>query len=287
MELMCLYWTTAGVFPGTGETSRFDFKKRVEAVARAGFEGIGIHHADLEHVLQTRTMEEVKRILDDNGIKHVELELLTDWFLDGVKRAESDRCKRRLLNASEALQAKHIKVGDLSNIACPISRVTKAFAALCEEAQDYGATIGFELMASAMIDNLKDALTMIEAAGAENGGLILDIAQVVNLGITCREISQIPLQYLINVELSDGTLPRSSRRDMLTVHSLYGPSKPRSRKFCGEGEFDIRGFITCLRKIGYTGPWAVEVFSEELAGLSLEELSTRAYKTTIAQFEAL
>lgn len=232
-------------------------------------------------------MKELKTILDDNGIKHVELEFLTDWFLDGARKAESDRRKRRLLAASEALQAKHIKVGDLCNTACPMPRIIEAFAALCKEAEGYGATIGFELMASAMIDNLRDSLMMVERAGAENGGLILDIAHLVNLGITREELCHIPLQYLINVELNDGTLPRSSRYDTLVVHSLYGPLKPRSRRFCGEGEFDIKGFIKCVSKMGYAGPWAVEVFSEELAGLSLNELSTKAYKTTIAQFEAV
>jgi hypothetical protein len=52
VELMNLYWTTAGVFPGCGEISRFDFKDRVQAAARTGFKGIGIWHTDLEHILQ-------------------------------------------------------------------------------------------------------------------------------------------------------------------------------------------------------------------------------------------
>ena len=42
VELMCLYWTTAGIFPGQAGISRFDFRERVEAAARAGFKGIGI-----------------------------------------------------------------------------------------------------------------------------------------------------------------------------------------------------------------------------------------------------
>jgi sugar phosphate isomerase/epimerase len=273
VELMNLYWTTAGVFPGVGEISRFDFKDRVEAAARAGFKGIGIWHTDLEHILQHRTVQEMKMILDDNGVKHVELEFLTDWFLDGARKAESDSRKKRLLEASKALHAKHIKVGDFYNTACPLSRIIEAFAALCQEAEDYGATIGFEFMASAMIDNLKDSLAMVQTAGAKNGGLILDLAHVATLGITHADISHIPLQYLINVELNDGTLPGSPRHD---------PS--RARRFCGQGEFDIQGFIKCVNKMGYTGPWAVEVFSEELVGWSLEELNTQAFQTTMAQF---
>lgn len=274
VELMNLYWTTAGVFPGVGEISRFDFKDRVEAAARAGFKGIGIWHTDLEHNLQQRNLKEMRMILDDNGIEHLELEFLTDWFLNGARKAESDSRKRRLLEASEVLHAKHIKVGDFYNTACPMPHIIEAFAALCKEAEDYGATIGFEFMASAMLDNLKDSLTMVETAGTRNGGLILDIVHVLNLGITYEEISRIPLQYLINLELNDGTLPGSP---------LHDPS--RARRFCGEGEFDISGFIRCINKMGYTGPWAIEVFSQELTGLPLEELNTRAFRTTTAQFE--
>ncbi len=193
VELMNLYWTTAGVFPGAGEISRYDFRDRVEAAARAGFKGIGIWHTDLEHILVHRPLREMKTILDDNGIEYLELEFLTDWFLTGARKAESDSRKRRLLEASAALHAKHVKVGDFYSTACPMPRIVEAFAALCKEAEDYDATIGFEFMASAMIDNLKDALTLVETAGAKNGGLVLDIVHVVNLGITIRGNQPYPL----------------------------------------------------------------------------------------------
>lgn len=272
MDLMCLYWTTAGIYPGRGEISRFDFRDRVQAAARAGFTGIGIWHTELEHILQFRTLKEMKKILDDNGVKYLELEFLTDWFLDGARKVESDSRKRRLFEASEALHAKHVKVGDFYNETCVMPRLVEAFAALCEEAENYGATIGFEIMGSAMIDNIKDALTMVETAGAKNGGLVIDIYQVANLGMTYEEISSIPLEYLTNVELNDGTLPGSPNHD------------PSNRRFCGEGEYDIKGLINCVRNMGYRGPWAVEVISEKLAALPLKELSTRAFDTTIAEF---
>lgn len=272
MDLMCLYWTTSGVFPGHGEISRFDFRDRVQAAARAGFTGIGIWHTDLEHILQYRTLKEMKKILDDNGIKHVELEFLNDWFLDGARKAESDSRKRRLFEASEALHAKHIKVGDFYNSTCPMPRIIESFAAMCSEAENYGAKIGFEIMGCAMIDNIKDALTMVETAGAKNGGLIIDIYQVTNLGMTFEEISRIPLEYLINVELNDGTLPGSPNHDA------------SNRCFCGEGEYDIKGLINCVNNMGYSGPWGVEVISEKLAVLPLKELSTRAFNSTNSEF---
>ena len=273
VELMSLFWTTAGVFPGDGEISRFDFKDRVEAAARAGFKGIGLWHTDLEHDTLQRPLKEMKMILDDNDIRYVELEFLTDWFLDGGRKGESDSRKRRLLEASAALNAKHVKIGDFYNCVVPMPRIVEAFAALCAEAADYGATIGFEVMACSMIDNLKDTLSMIETSGASNGGVILDILQVVNLGISFEEISRIPLHHLIGIELNHGTLPGSPR---------YDPS--RARRYCGEGDYDIQGLIRCVQGMGYTGPWAVEVMSKELAVLPLEEQATRAFTTTLAEF---
>jgi sugar phosphate isomerase/epimerase len=130
-------------------------------------------------------------------------------------------------------------------------------------------------MGCAMINNIKDAVTMVEKAGVNNGGLIIDIYQVANLGITFGEISSIPLKYLIIVELNDGTMPGSPNYD------------PYNRNFCGEGEYDIKGFINCVMNMGYTGPWAVEIISEKLSKLPLNEMCTRAFSTTLAEFSFL
>lgn len=273
VELMSLYWTTAGLTPDRGEISPLDFKDRVEAIAKAGFKGVGIWHTDLEHILVHRTIEEVKGILDDNGIKYVELEFLTDWFLTGPRKDESDNRKKKLFKAAEILGAKHIKVGDFYKATSPMPEIVDAFAGLCKEAEDYGASIGFEIMGCAMIDNLRDAVKMVKDAGAGNGGLILDIYQVVNLGITYDEIRSIPLEHLTSVELNDGTLPGRPKHD------------PSNRRFCGEGEYDIKGFISCVSNMGYAGPWGVELISEQLATLPLKELAGKAFSTTMAEFD--
>jgi sugar phosphate isomerase/epimerase len=273
IELMSLFWTTAGIAPGQGEISPYEFKDRVEAAAKAGFKGIGIWHTDLEHLMLHHPLKELKMILDDNGMKYLELEFLVDWFVEGGRKSESDTRKRRLLEASAELQAKHVKIGDFYNVPCSLPKVTEAFVALCAEAEQYGAKIGFEMMACSMINQLQDAISMLETAGAKNGGIILDIVQVERLKIPFMEISQIPLQYLMGVELNDGALPGSP---------LYDPS--RMRRFCGEGDFNIQGLIRCILDMGYTGPWAVEVMSKELARIPLLELSARAFQTSMAQF---
>src|SRR4051812_45839545 len=75
VELLGLYWTTSGpvdVHAGR-EWSLFDFADRCAGAARVGFRGIGLWHADVEHVLEERSLSEMKQILDDNGLDHLEL----------------------------------------------------------------------------------------------------------------------------------------------------------------------------------------------------------------------
>ena len=56
--------------------------------------------ADLDHILESRSLREMKQILDDNGMKYVELEFLTDWFFDGDRKKQSDVQRQKLLTVS-------------------------------------------------------------------------------------------------------------------------------------------------------------------------------------------
>ena len=58
------------------------------------------------------------------------------------------------------------------------------------------------------------------------------------------------------------------------------------RRLPGEGEFPIPAYVEVCQEIGYSGPWGVEVLSEELRKLPIEQIFERAYQTTAAQFRA-
>jgi sugar phosphate isomerase/epimerase len=269
-ELMNLYWSTAGLPLGTGTISRIDFETRVKTAAKSGFVGIGLWHTDLEHILVHRTLPEVRAILADNGMKYLELEFLTDWFVGGARRADSDNLKRRLFEASAALGAHHIKIGDFYSTPATLPQLIDSFGTLCREAEAFDATIGFEFMGSAMLTSLEDSLAMVEGAGAKNGGIIVDIAHTNALGISNEAVAKIPAHRLVCVELNDNLLPTTPGYD------------GGQRRFCAEGEFDIAGFVRAVRATGYAGPWALEVFSDEMASLPAEEASRRGFATTLA-----
>jgi sugar phosphate isomerase/epimerase len=280
IELLASYWTIAGdVNPATGgrEWSLFDFRDRVEAISRVGFKGMGLWHADLEHILETRTLAEMKKILDDNGIVHLELEFLLDWFMDGDLKRQSDRQRAKLLTAAEALGARHIKVGDFFNRDIAMDKVSGSFADLCRDGANAGTRIVFEVMPFSMIDNLPGALAMLEAAGTDNGGVILDTWHVVKMGTPFAEVAAVPPQYLLGIELNDGFLETP---DGITLNE----ETVGYRQFCGEGEFDMPAYMTAIEASGYDGPVGVEVINKENRGRSLDELVERAYRTTMAMY---
>ena len=277
VELIGSYWTLAGGAEphGAREYSPFEFKDRVAAAARAGFKGIGLWHADLEHTLQRRSLKEMKQILNDYGMKHVELEFLTGWFLEGEERKHSDVTRKLLLTAAEGLGARHVKVGNFFAQKTPMPRLIESFAALCAEAANHGTKVLFELIPGGMITTLPETLEMVRGANARNGGVMIDIWHMVKLGITFEDVARIPRQFLLGVELNDGTLqcPWSLHEDTIN-----------HRRLVGEGEFDVKGFVDCMLQAGYTGPFGVEVLSQELRKKPLEEAATRAFNTTMSAF---
>lgn len=126
------------------------------------------------------------------------------------------------------------------------------------------------------VATLEVARAIVEGAGAPNGGLLLDLWHVVRGGIGYDQVAALPAGTIASVELDDGAAePIGSLWDDTIFH----------RRRCGEGAFDVRGFIDGVRAAGYTGPYGVEVIGTDHRLLPLREAAQRAYETTMAQFE--
>lgn len=279
VDLLASYWTIAvGAEPHTDhEYSTATFEERVRSAARAGFTGIGIWHADLEHTLRRLSLKDMRLILDDHGVRHVELEFLNDWFLEGEAKKRSDALKLRLFEAAETLRARAIKVGDFIRQPCPMPRLIECFAALCKEAADRGTRIAFEMMPFCVIDSLESARALVEGAGAKNGGIFFDLWHIEKIGIPHAEVARFPMQYCAGIELNDGYSKAHSMPDLHIETTAH-------RQLCGEGEFDVRDFVRRMHDAGWRGPWGIEVLNKVLRERPLEEVTRRAFDTTVAQF---
>ena len=184
-----------------------------------------------------------------------------------------------LHEAAAALGAHHIKVGNIPGTPCDLDQLTERFGELCAEAAErHDSRIVYEFMPfDANVRDLDSALAVVEGANAPNGGLALDTWHQAKLGIEPDDLRRIPPQHLGWVELSDGRFENMDDPIDETVNH---------RRLPGEGEFPIREYVAVCREIGYDGPWGVEVLSDELRNLPIEQIFDRAYETTFAQVVA-
>jgi sugar phosphate isomerase/epimerase len=281
VELVGAYWTVAGpveVHLGR-EWSLFDFRDRCAQAARVGFRGTGLWHADLEHQLESRSLDEIKSIFDDAGLRYLELEFLWEWFLDpdDERRREAEPTRKLLFEAAGTLGAHHIKVGNIPGTPCELDQVTEKYAELCADASNHtDAKIAYEFMPfDVNVNSLDSVLAVVEGAGAANGGIVIDTWHMAKLGIAPDDLRRIPLEYLTWVELSDGQFENMDDRIMETT---------QYRRLPGEGEFDIPGYVAVAQDMGYSEGWGVEVLSNELRSHPIEEIFDKAFTTARSQF---
>ncbi|MET2831403.1 sugar phosphate isomerase/epimerase family protein [Mesorhizobium shangrilense] len=278
IELVAAYWTIAGdVYPfAPNEISPFPFARRVEAAAEAGYKGVGLIHADLQATREQIGLKEMRRILDANGMPHVELEFITHWFSSGELKVASDKVRRELFEAAEALGARDVKIApefDARSIDLP--HVTESFAEICQDATRYGTSIALEVMPFSNVSTLETARALVEGAAQPNGGLLLDIWHIGRGGIPYEAVAKVPGQYVVSVELDDA--------DAEVVGTLWEDTIYQ-RRLCGEGVLDPPAFIDAVQKTGFDSFYSVEVISKKHRVLPLEEAARQSFETTMAQF---
>lgn len=271
--LLASYFTIAGdVHPFHRDVpSPHDFRARVEAAARAGFRGIGLFHTDLPAVIERHGVDGMRSMLDDNGMDWIEVECLFDWFADGEARAASDRTRRLLLEAAERLGAFQMKVASDFRDNTPIERMIEPFARLCDDAAAVGTKVSLEMTPFSNTPDLQSVLAIVAGAGRPNGGLMLDLWHVVRGGVSYDDIAALPRGRIFGVELDDAPL---------AVQGTLIEDTLERRCFCGEGEFDVSGFIAALDAAGFTGPYGIEVLSDTVRRLPLDEAARRAFEST-------
>jgi sugar phosphate isomerase/epimerase len=279
-DLIALYWTTSGpveVHFGR-EWSLFSLRERCEQAARVGFKGIGLWHADLEHLLETQTLAEMRRVVDEHGLEQLELEFLGDWFLDpdDERRKTADKTRALLFGAAAELPVHHIKAGNIVGTECEVPQIVERFGELCADAARYtDAKIVYEFMPyDVQVNDVDVALEVVEGADAPNGGLAFDTWHLGKMRLEPGELRRIPSRWIGWVELSDGPYEYAEDRLDEVINR---------RQLPGEGEFPISEYVAVFRELGYDGPWGVEVLSEDLRSLPIEQIFDRAYETTSAQ----
>jgi sugar phosphate isomerase/epimerase len=149
------------------------------------------------------------------------------------------------------------------------------FEVLARRVADVGARLGLEILPQSNIATLESGLAVLGDSVNRNAGLTLDIWHVNRGGISYADVAALDARRITSVELDDA--------DAIMVGDLLEDQTHR-RRLCGEGSFDIPGFLKAVQATGYDGPYGVEIVSDEQRARALQEAANRSFETAMAQF---
>jgi sugar phosphate isomerase/epimerase len=289
-----------------GTIPRAGFRERVDAAAEAGFAAITLFP---EHYLDAVAREgldpsAMRRHLQGAGIFVHQVDPLLDWYSTDATRSEL-----RLYEAAEATGATSVNVAPAFAPTEDLGFLTDRLGALGERAAARGLSIDLEFLPWSSIPNLGTAISVVEACGLRNVGVMLDSWHFFRSGGQVSELTTDLVAHVTGVQLNDAPRVPARRgarerwdsnrallgwarnawrtlglKDLVRLTSqaaqgaspdLIGETLTR-RLLPGDGEQPVAELVSALRAGGYRAPMGVEVFNSQLHRLPSREVARRA-----------
>ena len=259
-----------------GTVAQGSFTERLAAAATCGYSGMSVSPTDCSAVPPSR----MSQLAGDAGIKLVALDPLVCWLphwdpppigsIDPARLELMNSLMRfdveRALDLAAALGCTAVSVIEPYATPVPLEIGAEAFADACDRAADRGLVLQLEAMPFSGIPDLEAARSIVQLAGRDNGGLMLDTWHLFRSGGTAALVETLPLEHL-SVQLSDA--PALAEAD------LWSEALERRLLPC-QGALDLAGVLAVLLRRGFAGPIGPEVISSELRRLDPVDAAHRA-----------
>jgi sugar phosphate isomerase/epimerase len=276
-RLVATCWTSAGAaMPGRApELSPFDAVERVRVAGETGWSGIGFGQDDLRRVRETIGFAALRESIEAAGLEHVEVELCSGWWEEDPAWRETWEL---LLDAAEALGAAFIKVGTAHSAALEdLGPLVEPMRRLADQAQARGTRVALEPLPFAMVASIPQGAELVRRVGHPAAGLVVDFWHVFRAGTPLAELERCLTDGIVfGVELSDAD-------DAVAGADLFEDTRDH-RRLIGEGEQDVAGFVETMRRVGFRGPWGVEILSREHRRRPLREALEVARDSALSAF---
>jgi sugar phosphate isomerase/epimerase len=280
-DFIASYWTLAGnAHPGHPDrhVSPHSLEERVICAARAGYRGMGLYEPDLAAIRKNprwASYGDIALYLRDHGLDTIELEVVPDWFAAGAQAETAAPARHTLMEAAEKMGAAHLKVlGDVHFRHSP-QAMMDGFGKLCEDARRSGTRVALELTPLTNLETLAQGVALVQGAGGNNAGLLLDLWHMSRAGIPWDDIAHLPRGMVIGAELDDADVE---------VRGTLLEDTMNNRKLPGKGAFECRRFIEALSRAGFEGPYGIEIVAQDHRSRPIAEAAYDAISAARAQF---
>ncbi len=251
----------------------YSFEERIAAAARSGFEEMSFWLMSLDEARQELgSLEAVKAVLDQHGIRASSLEFLTAWA-----QPEGDTHLQELevmLAAVEVFDPDVVMTGCMDAAFQDEAAAVARLREQCREASSYRFKIALEFLPWTAIPDIPSARRIVEAVGQDNLGYVIDTWHFARAGADYDALAAIPGDKIHMVQTSD---MRADADDDTIVETLGHRVAP------GEG-VDWPRLTSILSDSGVDCPMGTEQFSNAIKAMPLQEASDYLYATTQQAF---
>ncbi|MFH9706795.1 bifunctional sugar phosphate isomerase/epimerase/4-hydroxyphenylpyruvate dioxygenase family protein [Streptomyces luteogriseus] len=227
---------------------------KLDAAARAGFDGVEIFENDL--LASPLTPEDIRARCADLGLRIDLYQPMRD--IEAVPEAEFARNLRRARHKFELMRRLGADTVLVCSSVSPQAVDDDALAAgqlsrLADLAAEYGVRVAYEALAwGRHVSTYDHAWRIVETAGHPALGTCLDSFHILSRGTDPEGIEDIPGEKIFFLQLADAPL---LAMDVLQWSRHY-------RCFPGQGGFDVAGLVRRVLATGYDGPLSLEVFND-------------------------
>lgn len=240
-------------------------RKKIEAAAGSGFDGIEIFREDL--VYWDGAPSEVAGFAADLGIEVLSLQSLRDFegAPDEIRAWNMERARRFLDLAAEIGSSLLIVSANTRSDTCDDpERAAADLAALADLAAERGLRVGYEaLSTSRVVRTYSQAWRLIEMADRANLGLVLGVVHTLATGADFSALASIDPERLFLVHLADAPAVKMDIR-LLSRHF---------RLFPGQGDLPLSGLFAALRERAYAGPVSMEIFNDQVRAMPAQRIA--------------
>ncbi|MFF7039414.1 bifunctional sugar phosphate isomerase/epimerase/4-hydroxyphenylpyruvate dioxygenase family protein [Streptomyces massasporeus] len=227
---------------------------KLDAAARAGFDGVEIFENDL--LACPLTPEDIRARCADLGLRIDLYQPMRD--IEAVPEAEFARNLRRARHKFELMRRLGADTVLVCSSVSPQAVDDDALAAeqlsrLADLAAESGVRVAYEALAwGRHVSTYDHAWRIVETAGHPALGTCLDSFHILSRGSDPKGIADIPGEKIFFLQLADAPL---LAMDVLQWSRHY-------RCFPGQGGFDVAGLVRQVLATGYDGPLSLEVFND-------------------------
>jgi len=228
---------------------------KLEAAARAGFDGVEIFENDLLGAMQNAG--EVGRIVRDLGLACTMFQPFRDF--EGLpqpqRQAAFDRMQRKFDTMDELGTDLVLLCSNCSPHALPDrARMIDDLAELGELAVTRGKRIGYEALAwGRHIYDHRDAWALVRDVDHPAIGMVLDTFHSLARDVPISSIGDIRADKLFIVQMADAP---QLEMDPLSWSRHY-------RAMPGQGEWPVAEYVAAIQRTGYDGYFSLEIFNDQ------------------------